>query len=114
MPSYIKLKGNQEYLIQVLMVLFNNSKDAIVQNKTKNPFIKLSIIEFEDEIVLNFEDNAKGIDIKENIFDPYISGKNSTGLGLFIAKNILKKIFKGDINFENTKNGVKFIMNFPI
>ncbi len=114
MPKYLKIKGNQEYFIQILMVLMNNSKDAIIKNKIENPFIKLTIKELENKIILNLEDNAKGIKLKENIFDPYISGKNSTGLGLFIAKNIIDKIFNGEISYENTKDGVKFSIHLPI
>jgi len=113
-PEYIKIKGNQEYFIQVLMVLLTNSKDAFIENNTLNPFIQFTVNEFEDMIIFSFEDNAKGIQVDENIFDPYISGKKSTGLGLFIAKNIIKKIFNGDISVKNTQNGAKFFIYFPI
>ena len=113
-PSYIKIKGNQEYFIQVLMVLMNNTKDAIVENEPKNPYIKIRVKELEDKIIFSFEDNAKGIKLEENIFDPYISGKDSTGLGLFIARNIVIKIFKGKIDFKNIKDGAQFIIEFPI
>ncbi len=114
MPEYFKIKGNQEYFIQILMVLLNNSKDAIIIKQIKNPFIKFTIKENKDKIIFTFEDNAKGIHMKENIFDPYISGKNSTGLGLFITKNIVDKIFNGEISYENTKDGVKFSIHLPI
>lgn len=113
-PKYIKIKGKQDYLIQILMVLLNNSKEAILENKIEKALIKIYAFEENKKLVLCFEDNAKGIQTKENIFDPYISNKNSTGLGLFIAKNIMNKIFKGQIEFENTKDGAKFTMHFLI
>jgi len=96
------------------MVLLNNSKDAFIENDSINPIIKLKVIETEDKIIFTFEDNAKGIQIKENIFDPYISGKNSSGLGLFIAKNIISKIFSGEISHENINGGARFSIHFPI
>ncbi len=53
----------------------------------------------------------RGITVEE-IFEPYLSTKpkeSGTGIGLYLARNILKKSFKGgNISAENVDNGVTF------
>lgn len=100
-------------LIQIVINILNNSRDAFFERNIQNPQIKISFSENEEFQNIFIEDNAKGIDEKiiSNIFNPYFSTKsqkNGSGLGLYICKTILEKDNQGTIKVENKENGVIF------
>lgn len=94
----LTIKGYKKDLIQVLLILINNSIDSF----KKNPSIKSKYIHFQINLDVNqqtlliMEDNAGGIQVTpiESIFDAAISAKGSTGLGLYIARNLLENMNK--------------------
>jgi len=109
-----KLFGNANMLEQILLNLIVNAKDAFVEhNKIEHKEIKITTKEESIEVV----DNASGV-TEENInkiFNPYFTTKEQgkgTGLGLYMSKKIMQEHFKGDISYERTKNGSKFILAF--
>jgi signal transduction histidine kinase len=101
-------------LIQVVLNLFKNAEDILVEKNIKNPQIIVDI----DKDILSIEDNAGGIpeDIIEHIFDPYFStkDKNGTGLGLYMSKIIVEEHCNGELKVENTKQGAKFTIRLDI
>ena len=97
-------------LLQVLINIFKNAKEALVENKIYNA--KISIITREDEaqVYISICDNGKGIPDKiiNRIFEPYFttkSEKNGTGLGLYMSKTIIDKHFHGKLTAENMESG---------
>lgn len=50
------------------------------------------------------------------MFEPYVSSKGitGTGLGLYMAKTIIEKHFKGKITSKNTEDGARITIDFPI
>jgi len=58
---------------QVVLNLIKNAEDALIENKIKNPYIKIRSYIQDTYATLEISDNAGGIseDIIENIFDPY-------------------------------------------
>ena len=100
-------------LIQILLNILNNAKDAFLEKNIQNPKIEISFLENKDYQNIFIKDNAGGIDEKiiSNIFQPYFSTKskkNGSGLGLYICKTILEKDDLGTINVQNKDNGVLF------
>ena len=100
-------------LIQIVINILNNSRDAFLERNIENPQIKISFSENNEFQNIFIEDNAKGIDEKiiSNIFNPYFSTKNiknGSGLGLYICKTILEKDNQGTIKAENKDDGVVF------
>ena len=103
--------GYENELIQVLIILFNNAKDALVKD-TNNPkkTILVCIKKFNEYLIIEIGDNAQGIDKEQihKLFDPYFTTSQKTqgkGLGLYIAKMIIEESFKGKITAENQKKG---------
>ena len=86
---------------QVVLNLLNNSKDAFEEgNRFKK--IKLQFISNEYGLEIECCDNGKGIsrEIADKIFDPYFTTKakaQGTGIGLYMSKEIVQKIFDGNI-----------------
>ncbi len=82
---------------QVVLNLINNAKDA---NSKK---IRVLFISNEYGLEIECCDDGKGIDesIREKIFDPYFTTKEKsqgTGIGLHMSREIVQKVFNGDIN----------------
>lgn len=101
-------------LLQVVLNILNNSKDAFLETAIKEE-AKI-FIEYEDcqsYQKITFCDNAGGIPekIMGNIFEPYFSTKdkkNGTGLGLYMCRVIIEKNCNGKIYASNKDNGACF------
>ena len=94
----LTIKGYKKDLIQVFLILLNNSIEAFKKNDTiKNRYIYFSVeLTVEQKTVIKIIDNAGGIKIKpiEMIFKATVTNKESTGLGLYIAKNLIENMGK--------------------
>ncbi len=114
----IVIFAHKRELIQVLMNLINNAKDALVEYIKVDREINIFINEDSENIIIKVCDNGGGIDenIREKIFEPYFTTKqekNGTGLGLYMSKTIIEKHFLGHISVENHENGACFIISMP-
>lgn len=113
------LKSNQSILMhenefmQVILNIISNAKEQLLDQKRENPTIEVRSYVSQESLYIEIEDNAGGIDEKiiDNIFNPYFSTKlekNGTGLGLYMAKIILKDYHNGDIYVKNGLKGAIF------
>ena len=107
--NVVILNTYENELVQVILNIIKNAEDALIENKIKEPKIKIII----DGNKIIIKDNAKGIPKKiiEKIFDPYFSTKiqkNGTGLGLYMSKIILEKHCNGNIKVYNDNDGAVF------
>lgn len=94
--------------IHVFINLINNAKDAFIEKNIENRFIIIEGFRTDDgKKIIKVIDNAGGIPdgIIKDIFEPHFTTKqheNGTGIGLYMSKQILKKI-NGDIDVENVE-----------
>jgi PAS domain S-box-containing protein len=121
-----KVKSFENELIQVILNILNNSKDALVQIE-ENKFIQIKTYCDSEFAYIQIHDNAKGIPLKiiDKIFEPYFTTKHKsqgTGIGLFMAKEIIQKHLNGKISVENnsleiddiTYQGAIFTIKIPL
>jgi len=114
-----ELNTKKRELVQVIINILNNAKDALLQNKIKNPKINIYTSQDEDFIKIKISDNATGIkeEILSKIFEPYFTTKNErngTGLGLYMSKTIVEKHLLGKIEVQNNKTvGASFTIAIP-
>lgn len=106
-------------LIQVIMILLNNSRDAAVCNKITNPKVTVYCEEHDSQIKICVQDNAGGIpdDVMDRIFEPYFTTKfksDGTGVGLYMSKMIIEDSIGGDLLLENHENGVLAILTLSV
>ena len=110
----INLIGYPNELNQCFINIFNNSKDAFLEESAKhkkdteenNRYIFISATKKNDKIIISLKDNAGGIekDIIDKIFEPYFTTKHQsqgTGLGLHMTNNMIVNGMKGSIKVEN-------------
>jgi len=112
----IVIYSNQ--LIQIMLNLINNAKDAIKEKTLLNGFIKVSVEKHNDKFTIGVCDNGGGIDesIRDTISQPYVStkSKNGTGLGLYMSTVIVQKHLNGKIDWTSNKQGSCFYISLPI
>jgi len=109
----VSVLGHRSELMQVIIIVLSNAIDALKSREIQNKKITISIESSTNVACINIEDNAGGIDANHSqaIFDPYFTTKEQaggTGLGLYIAKIIVKHNMEGDISCTNTSVGAKF------
>jgi len=121
--SDLLLIGIENEFKQVILILLNNSKDAIKTQIEKqninNGSVTISFSKENDYGVIDINDNGGGIDpdIIDSIFEAYFSTKfhaHGTGIGLYIAKKIIETRMKGYLSVENVNNGTCFTIKLPI
>ena len=102
----IKVSGYETELIQVLINILNNSKDALLSVDNDEKFIFIDIFKKDDKAIIEINDNAGGMDEKivDKVFEPYFTTKHQsqgTGIGLFMCREIINKHMNGHIDISN-------------
>ena len=107
LDSTINISGYPNELIQCFINIFNNAKDALIENNDiNNRYIFISQVKVNQYAEITFKDNAGGIpeDIISKIFEPYFTTKHKsqgTGLGLNMTYNMINESMNGSIIAEN-------------
>jgi signal transduction histidine kinase len=110
----IYLTGNPNEIMQVIINLINNARDAMVSADIKKRRISLTMKKVRDKCSISIFNNGTNIPdkIKEKIFEPYFTTRGSagTGIGLYICQMILKNKYNGSIKAVNHPDGVEFVI----
>jgi signal transduction histidine kinase len=119
--------GIENEMMQTLINILNNSKEAFENLKLDRKYIFIDIIQRKENICIEIKDNANGIkkNIINRIFEPYFTTKfksQGIGIGLYMCYEIITKHFEGHIKVENCSfsyndkhyTGAKFTINLPI
>ena len=101
----ISLVNYENELIQVLLNLMNNAKDALEEIEGER-YIFLNSSKTHKDVTIEIYDNAGGIDemIIDRIFEPYFTTKfksQGTGIGLYMTKNIVESSLEGEVYVSN-------------
>ena len=117
----IKILTDSKWLEFIINQIISNSIKYIRKNTA--PYIKISIEETKDNTILKIYDSGIGISKKDipKVFDKTFTGSNgrmvrtSTGMGLYIAKNLCNKlghqITIDSIENEYTEVKIIFVKN---
>jgi C4-dicarboxylate-specific signal transduction histidine kinase len=103
--------SHKNELMQVIMILLNNSRDAVVSNKRNKPQVIVDLVHKNEKIEIHVKDNGGGIDddIMDRIFEPYFTTKfksDGTGVGLYMSKMIIEDSIGGELILKNDGDGV--------
>ena len=114
----IQCHGHPNELQQVVVIILNNAKDALVQEGIENPQIEIIVDEDRQNYSIEICDNAGGVaeDSLEKVFQPYFTTKHQSkgvGLGLYMAKMIIEDGLTGSLSVKNRKKGACFTIILP-
>ncbi len=104
----VRIKGSINRLIQALLNILNNSKDAIISSGAEIKVVMIGCKKIDGGAILTIQDSGGGIESKSlgKIFDPYFSTKHKsqgTGIGLYMTKQIIQSSFIGKIDAKNAE-----------
>ena len=112
------MRGDPEKLRRVIINLFSNALDALLESETVEPRIEVQAGEnlAGTEIWVRVRDNGPGIDPDrlQEIFSPfYTSKEGGTGLGLAISKKVVDA-HGGSIEVDSDPGrGTEFLLTLP-
>jgi len=112
------LNGIENEFKHLIINIINNSKDAFIENETKNRKIKINLLSDENYKIIEIIDNAGGIPthVIDDIFKANVTTKEEgkgTGIGLYMSQQIAQK-HNGILSVENVENGAKFVFKHKI
>jgi len=106
-------------MMQVFLNIIKNSKDAILENKIENGFVRINSGVEGDSVIIEITDNGGGVseEVLGRIFEPYFTTKNptfGTGLGLHMTKTIIEQHHKGEITAKRVEHGLSFKIKLKV
>lgn len=106
-----KIDANFNEISQVIFSILSNAREIFVIKNIEFPKIEITIKNKK----LTISDNGGGIDedILPNIFTSFISTKSSSGIGLYLSKNIIDKN-GATIEAYNSNEGAVFKIVFCV
>lgn len=115
--THITLTSIENFVQQIILVLIQNAKDALLdeeakQGKSINKKILITTKIEQDKVIIDVIDWGSGIELSEHeaLFSHIKSSKKKqgSGLGLFFAKKLAQEKLKGDLILESPKNPTIF------
>lgn len=108
----------QNKLKQIIIVLLNNSKDALLTRNTFGAKVEITLAKIDEKYLISINDNAGGItkSVMEKMFEPYYTTKHSSegsGIGLYLAKKIIEENYQGRLEVKNQGKGSCFTIELP-
>jgi len=106
-------QGYPKEFVQALLIILTNARDAFKERKTANPQLEIKAFAEDKEAIVTITDNGGGIPDNTigNIFDLYFTTREAsggTGIGLYMAKNIIEKHMEGHLRVSNVEDGAQF------
>ncbi|UCZ55789.1 PhnD/SsuA/transferrin family substrate-binding protein [Desulfurispirillum indicum] len=111
------VRGVKNAFQQVILNIVNNAREALVERRTPEPFIRISCQKVAGHIHVTISDNGGGIAehlLPDKIFEAFVTSKGDggTGIGLSLSRSILHKM-NGSIGAANTAEGACFTIHLP-
>ncbi len=102
----IMIHGHENELIQVLIILLINAKEAMEDAAIATASIKITVHKSADSVNIRVTDNGGGIEeaVADKMFTPYFSTKDqsqNSGLGLYMAKMIIESGMQGSLRYDH-------------
>ena len=103
----IKICNYPNELVQVIINIINNSKDAFLNNNITKKCIFIDLKKTPKEVKISIKDNANGIkkDFIDKVFEQGSTtkeDKKGTGIGLYMSQRLINESMKGSIKVKNS------------
>lgn len=101
------VQADHHSLLQAFLNLIRNSVRALETSQCREVCVTACVE--RDLVVVRFQDTGPGVDHPEELFKAFQPGAHSTGLGLYIARAILR-FHGGDLRYQGDENGSCFLV----
>jgi len=101
------VQGDHHSLLQVFLNLARNSERAL-QSAPRKALTVVCGLE-NDLVMVRFQDTGTGVSNPDDLFKPFQPGAQATGLGLYIARAVLRS-YGGDLRYEPQPCGSCFAL----
>lgn len=115
-----ELQGSLQDLVQCILNLFSNAKDAILAEHAAAGLIRVEIaMQGQSCLTIAVADTGGGIpqQLLHSLFDPYVTSKfraQGVGLGLFVVRQIIEQRFSGTVTAVNQEHGAVITIAIPL
>jgi two-component system sensor kinase FixL len=110
-PNLPPVWADRHRLLQVLLNLAKNSERALRDAKVKT--IDLDVSAGPSAVFIRFTDSGPGVEAPGKLFQPFQKGAESTGLGLYLSRALLRS-FRGDLRYDAAAPGCCFVIELAI
>jgi signal transduction histidine kinase len=105
------VSADRDHLLQVLLNLVKNSQRALQESKVKRIVVSMSV---QPQVVsIRVTDTGPGPAFAENLFQPFQKGADSTGLGLYLSRALLRSVH-GDLRYDPGVPGCSFVIDLAV
>jgi signal transduction histidine kinase len=112
LPSSLPLVwADRHTLLQVFLNLTKNSARAMESSDTK--IITIAAALEADRVMVRVEDTGTGVPSPERLFQPFQPGAESTGLGLYVSRALVRG-FRGDLMHVPRESGCCFTISLTV
>ncbi|MFU8790197.1 MAG: sensor histidine kinase, partial [Methylobacter sp.] len=112
-----RINANPTEFAHVILSILVNAKDVFMVRKIADPVINIHLYSVDNRVHITIADNAGGIKVRpvNRIFQLGFSTKTGakSGIGLYVARKIIKDKLFGTISVENSRDGVIFRLCIP-
>ena len=117
-PEDLSIYSFPGSFVQIYSNLILNSLIHGFENWEGKCEIYIEITQHDKKLYIDYQDTGKGIpeNIAKHIFEPFVTskrGSGGSGLGTHIIYNIVKQLFKGDIQYIAQGQGAHFKIQIP-
>jgi two-component system sensor kinase FixL len=108
MPAVL---GERHGILQAFLNLAQNSHRAVQDCEVRELRILASVE--NGSAIVRFHDSGPGIADPGRLFEPFHSGADGTGLGLYVSRSVARS-YGGDLRFEPRQNGTCFRVEMQV
>lgn len=106
LPEFLPaILADPQGLLQAFLNLARNSYRAVRNAERRE--LEVAVAVNGDRVVIRFSDTGEGVPSAERLFQPFQSGANGAGLGLYISRAIVRS-YGGDLRYEPRPRGSCF------
>ncbi len=106
-PGLPAVWADRQSLMQVFLNLTKNSRRAMLDQSSR----RLQIVARAEghRVAVRVRDTGGGVLDPEHLFRPFQPGAQSTGLGVYLSRALLRS-FHGDLRYEPERSGAVFVV----
>jgi two-component system sensor kinase FixL len=110
-PGLPLVWADRHRLLQVLLNLAKNSERALRNSSVKT--IDIEVSAGPSAVSIRFTDSGPGVESPAKLFQPFQKGAESTGLGLYLSRALLRS-FRGELRYDAAAQGCSFVIDLAV